>query len=111
MVGLDLGGGQVREGLLRFEIRLGIALEQESLLDLVLRMLPRESIVLLLLESFLKRFGLLDSVGVKLVLDDLLLQDLVAEFELVYAVDEVFGRDKPACSRCARAHHSGASNG
>jgi hypothetical protein len=43
----------------------------------------------LLLEGCLKYLGLRNAVGIKLVLDDLFLQDLVAELKLVYAIHEV----------------------
>ena len=67
--------------------------------------LPRLLSILMLFEGGLEGLGLLDAVGVELVLYDLLLQDLVAELELVHAVDEVLLADEQTARLRARAHH------
>ena len=49
---------------------------------------------------------LLDAIGVELVLEDLLLQDLVAELELVHTVNEVLLGQEVDASIRARTLHS-----
>jgi len=52
-------------------------------------------------KGFLEGFRLLDSIGVQLMFDDLLLEDFVAELELVDAVDKVLLTDEQTV--CLRA--------
>jgi hypothetical protein len=63
------------------------------LLDLKLNLLfcffPSKLRDLSFFELVLKYACLLDSIGVYLVLNNLFLEHLVAEFELVYTVDEI----------------------